>query len=387
MKILSPEAQQAFADDLDALYRQAVAELGPDDVKHLKKMERWGRLCTLLGYATAWLPVNPISAYFIAQGSTARWSMLTHHICHRGYDRVPNVPKRYTSKVYAKGWRRFWDWPDWLIPEAWNFEHNTLHHYHTGEHLDPDLLERNVQLLRELRVPMLLKYAVTFFYMCSWKLSYYAPNTLWMLRQLRRRKREGKASGIDLHAVMDLEPTRTYHGMKLLLPFSAGGLEFWARCIAPYGLFRFALLPLLFWPLGAWASLNVLLNSLLAEVFANIHTFLIIVPNHSGEDLYRFEGRIRNKAEFYYRQVIGSVNYTGGKDLPDFLQGYLNYQIEHHLWPDLPLTAYRKLQPQVQEVCARHGVPYVIEPLWQRVKKMLRLMLGKSDMRRLPRQV
>ena len=33
-----------------------------------------------------------------------------------------------------------------MLPEAWNVEHNNLHHYRTGEPGDPDLVERNLEV-------------------------------------------------------------------------------------------------------------------------------------------------------------------------------------------------------------------------------------------------
>lgn len=375
---------KSFAAELEALKQDALKNIGDKDYRHLRKMERWGRACTLLGYGTAWIFPNPVSALLISQGNLTRWALFNHHIGHRGYDRLKNIPERYHSKHFARGWRRWIDWPDWITPAAWNFEHNVLHHYHTGETLDPDLLERNVDLMRRINAPLWLKYLITLFFMCTWKLSYYAPNTLWMEQKMRRRKKEGKQSPQRLDQMMAAEPTLTYHGTKLLLPFSRNGLDFWGRCVLPYAFYRFALLPALFLPLGKTAAFSVLLTSVLAEIFTNIHSFLIIVPNHSGEDLYRFEGPIQSKDAFYFRQVIGSVNYSGGTDLKDFLQGWLNYQIEHHLWPDLPMHTYRELQPKVEAVCRKYGVPYVSEGLGQRVRKMLRLMVGQASMRRLP---
>lgn len=367
-----------FAAELDHLHQQLMADLGPADFQHLRKMERWGRLCSVLGYATAWLLFNPISALLISMGNVARWALMTHHVLHRGYDRVPGVPLRYTSKGFAKGWRRLLDWPDWLLPEAWSFEHNTLHHYHTGERLDPDLVEDRVHLMRRIPGPFWLKSLLALPFVLSWKLTYYAPNTLWMLQQ--RRSRPGKA---ELRARIAGQTPAIFHGAKLWWPFHKPGLEFWGRCLLPYVVFRFVLLPGLFLPLGTQAALNVLWTSLLAEIFTNIHTFLIIVPNHSGEDLYRFEGPVSDKAEFYVRQTVGSVNYTGGSNLSDFLQGWLNYQIEHHLWPDLPLLKYQQAQPQVEAICRKYGVPYVCEPLYKRVWKMWRLLTGQSRMRTL----
>jgi fatty acid desaturase len=31
-----------------------------------------------------------------------------------------------------------------MLPEAWRYEHNVLHHYHTNEVADPDLVEQNL---------------------------------------------------------------------------------------------------------------------------------------------------------------------------------------------------------------------------------------------------
>lgn len=369
-----------FAAELDALHDRLMGQLGEEDLRHLGKMNLWGKAFSLLGYATAWILPNPISAFCISQGNVTRWGLFMHHVGHRGFDRVPNLPAKWHSKTFAQGWRRWIDYPDWLMPDAWKFEHNTLHHYHTGEHLDPDLMEDRVRLMRETPkgVPdwfwTLLKYPVATFVMCTWKLSYYAPNTLWMLQLQRSRPgREG------LEAKVRHQPA-IFHGAPLWWPFSKAGAEFWARCVLPYGLLRFALLPALFLPLGTWAAANVLINSALAELITNLHTFAIIAPNHSGEDLYRFEGPISDKAEYYVRQVSGSVNYTGGTDVADFFQAWLNYQIEHHLWPDMPLLKLREAQPEVQAICAKYGVPYVIEPLHKRVWKMLRLLYGKSLM-------
>lgn len=378
-----------FAAELEALHADLVSRLGEEDLRHLRKMELWGKASSLLGYATAWLLPNPISVYLISQGNVARWGLFKHHISHRGYDRVPNVPKRWQSKHFAKGWRRWIDYPDWLVSEAWDFEHNTLHHYHTGEDLDPDLLEDRVKLMRKAPdgFPQFiwdcLKYPVALLFVCTWKLSYYAPNTLWMLQL--QRSRPGRAG---LEAKVRHQPP-IYHGMPLWWPFSKAGAEFWARCVFPYALYRFVILPLLFLPLGQAAVMAVLINSLFAEVLANLHSFAIIAPNHSCEDLYRFDGPISDKAEFYVRQISGSGNYTGGTDVSDFLQGWLNYQIEHHLWPDLPLLKLREAQPKVQEIANRYGVPYVIEPIHKRVWKMIKLLTGHARMkhaRTLPKQ-
>ena len=364
------------------MHARLKADLSDADLRHLLKMERWGRGCTLTGYALAWFP-NPFAAILIALGNVSRWCIVAHHVLHRGYDAVPGVPQRFRSTRFAQGGRRWLDWPDWLYPPAWMHEHNQLHHFHTGQADDPDLVERNSWILRRRWLPRPLKWLLLAFFMLSWKWIYYAPNTLWALRQVRRRR----ALAHDPEQRAKLPTMATARrviapGERLLLPVTAGGVEFYLRCVLPYALWRFGVLPALFLPLGVSAWGCVLVTSLVAELIANAHAFFIIAPNHAGEDLHRFEGGVRGRAEFQLQQVMGSVNYRGGSNLKDFLQGYLNYQIEHHLWPDLPALKYRQAAPEVRRICERHGVPYVEESVLRRFGKLCAIMLGDRSMQR-----
>jgi fatty acid desaturase len=368
---------EGLARELDALRARAEAELGAEDFEHLKKIERWGKTFSAVGYATAWMGPNLLSAWCISQGSMARWTMMMHHVGHRGYDRIPGIPERYTSKGFAAGSRRMLDWPDWIHPEAWCHEHNVLHHYHTSEMDDPDLVEENVQRIRESSLPKPLKYAVVAFYACTWKWTYYAPNTFQVL-QLARRRRAG-----------DREDRGRYEGTYLGVynPFSEQGRAFWKDCVLPYGGLRFGLLPALYAPLGPWAVFSVFANSLGAEVLTNLHTFLVIASNHAGDDLYRFETKASGRGEFYARQVLSSVNYRLGSDVVDFLHGWLNYQIEHHLFPDLPMRKYQQIQPKVKEICERYGLPYTQEGVFKRARRLIDIMVGNTSMKRVERVV
>ena len=99
-----------------------------------------------------------------------------------------------------------------------------------------------------------------------------------------------------------------------------------------------------------------------------------------GDDLYRFEEGIEGRGEFYLRQIVGSTNYRTGGDLVDFAHGWLNYQIEHHLWPDMSMLSYRRAAPRVREICERHGVPYVQGSVWTRLGKLVDVAVGDSSM-------
>ena len=83
-------------------------------------------------------------------------------------------------------------------------------------------------------------------------------------------------------------------------------------------------------------------------------------------------------------QVLASVDFQMGNDYVDFMHGWLNYQIEHHLWPNLSMLSYQKAAPLVRDICKKHNVPYVQENVFLRVKKTVDIMVGTSSMRWFP---
>ncbi len=358
--------REQLAKDLNKIHQDVLSRIGEQDFKHLKKMERWGRLCSLLGYGTAWIMPNPVSALLISQGSFTRWTQMTHPIVHKGYDKIANVPPKYTSKKFARGWRRFLDWPDWITPAGWHQEHDILHHYNLGEKLDPDHLQHNMEWLRQSKVPMWLRFVIVSGFTALWKILYYTPRAHkeFVISQARQNR--------------EVQPVFTRAGAWSI--FTKQGKALWFESILPYAGFRFVFLPLLFLPLGAVAASSVLLNSILAEVFTNMHTFLVIVPNHAGDDVMMFEEKGKGKGEFYLRQILGSVNYPTGSDANDFFYGWLNYQVEHHLWPDIPLSQYQYAQPKVVEVCKKHGIPYRQDSVFKRLFKAMDIMVGRTSM-------
>jgi len=360
---------EGFASEIEALRRETYAGLSEADFSHLKKVERRGRFASLLGYATAWIMPNPLSAICFSLGQCTRW-LMAHHILHKGYDRVPGVPPRYTSKLFARGWRRFIDWFDWIHPTAWDHEHNTLHHYHTGEDADPDVTERYLEFLRQMKIPYFFKYAFIAVVSMTWKFTYYAPNTTSVLDPTFKKRLHSDHIGfITAKNVLDF---RNKHVRSL-----------WTKCYLPYGTFHFALIPLLFLPLGEWAFFSVLVNKVLGEILNNIHSFIVIAPNHTADDLYRFDFHYQGKEQFYVTQVMGSANYHCGTEFVDYMSIWLNYQIEHHLFPDLPMTKYREVQPKVKALCLKYGLPYVQESVWKRVGRLVDVCVGKRSMRNL----
>jgi fatty acid desaturase len=137
--------------------------------------------------------------------------------------------------------------------------------------------------------------------------------------------------------------------------------------------------------LGTGAYVNALISLVLADILTNAHSFLVIATNHAGSDLYKYEsGCIPNSPTFFVRQVASSVNFKTGGDVNDFLHGWLNYQIEHHVWPNLSALSYQRAQPELRAICERHGVPYIQESVWVRLRKTVDIMTGKANQRPFP---
>lgn len=359
---------RALNYDLERLRRELVAEAGPADLAHLRKMARWSRACTALGLATAWLVPNPISVLLISQGKFSRWTMIGHHVLHRAYDRLSDAPG-HRSHSFARGWRRLVDWFDWIDPEAWVKEHN-LHHAHLGDELDPDKVEASLDWLRTSRAPRPVKLAVVAFFACTWKLLFWPANTLEELVVPPPRDATGRPRA------------RRLRDLALFAARSGGSFasQLMRRSVLPYGLWTFVALPALFLPLGVTAAINVLITLVLAEILTNIHSFVMLVTNHSGADIPRFSGNCADKREFALRQIVGSVNFTTGGDLHDFLHGFLNYQIEHHVWPNMTMLQLRRAQPRLAAICARHGVPYRQESVLRRLRETVAVMIGDRAM-------
>jgi fatty acid desaturase len=77
-------------------------------------------------------------------------------------------------------------------------------------------------------------------------------------------------------------------------------------------------------------------------------------PNHKGMPTLTEADQL----DFLRRQVLTSRNVRGSW-LVDFVLGGLNYQIEHHLFPNMPRPNLRHAQPLVRAFCWQHGLPYV----------------------------
>lgn len=107
-------------------------------------------------------------------------------------------------------------------------------------------------------------------------------------------------------------------------------------------------------------GLVMVLSPLQAVAFFAVHQAVFglymgcsFAPNHKGMPTIPVEAKV----DYLRRQVLTSRNVRGGWFI-DQLLGGLNYQIEHHLFPNLPRANLRAARRLVRAHCAERAIAY-----------------------------
>jgi NADPH-dependent stearoyl-CoA 9-desaturase len=114
-----------------------------------------------------------------------------------------------------------------------------------------------------------------------------------------------------------------------------------------------------------------------SNIVRNVWSHSIIFCGHFPDGVYTFseqEVADETRGGWYVRQLLGAANIDGGP-LFHFMSGNLSFQIEHHLFPDMPSSRYVEVAPRVREVCERYGLPYNTGPLRKQLGSVHRTIL------------
>jgi fatty acid desaturase len=98
----------------------------------------------------------------------------------------------------------------------------------------------------------------------------------------------------------------------------------------------------------------------MANLLRNLWAYVVIFCGHFPDGAEKFTPDVleqETRAEWYLRQMLGSANFTAGRLLA-FSSGNLCYQIEHHLFPDLPSNRYAQIAVRVRALCDKYDLPY-----------------------------
>jgi NADPH-dependent stearoyl-CoA 9-desaturase len=347
---LTPEQLEAFGQELDAIRARVVADLGERDAEYINKVIRTqrglevaGRALLLLGFLPpAWI------------GGTAALSLskildnmeIGHNVMHGQYDWMKDP--QLDGKTF--------EWDTACPGDQWRHSHNYMHHTHTNiVGKDRDIGYGILRMSEEER----------------WH-PYYLGNPLYaaLLAIFFQY-------GVALH---DLEAERLAAGETTLAEKRGMLGDIW-RKVRGQTLKDYVLFPLLSGPSLPF----VLAGDATANLARNLWSFTIIFCGHFPDGTQQFteeQAENETRGEWYYRQLLGSANLTGGK-LFHVLAGNLSFQIEHHLFPDLPAHRYAEISTEVSEITERYRIPYNTGPLHRQFGSVVR-KIGKLALPSLP---
>jgi fatty acid desaturase len=220
------------------------------------------------------------------------------------------------------------------LTTQWQYSHNYRHHVFSNiVGLDDDLGFRVIRVTRDQR----------------WQRSKLLQPLGAVLLAM------GFEWGVALHGLLSVQESETTEAAKAA--HKAALLRKMARQAGKdYVLFP-ALSRRRWWrTLGA----NVVANGL-----RNAWAYIVIVCGHFVDGAEKFNPSVlegETKPEWYLRQMLGTANFRAGKVL-GFMTGNLCYQIEHHLFPDLPHNRYPEIAERVRALCVTYDLPYTTGPL------------------------
>ena len=348
--------------------------------QHLQGLVMFNNVLFYTGFFFSFLDASYVFPWVMMGLSiSSHWTTVSHHVSHGGYtDDTSSDSNKYNRFKYGVKMRRFFDWMDYILPEAWSCEHNIYHHYMLNEFNDPDNVQHNLVILRTMNAPQFVKYGIIAFFALTWRLFYYSSNSY----------KYYKATKLNYTMKDEDYKQMTLFGMMLNeWPSWISKVEYFTLVLCPIIIYRGLCVAAIYsfhvyFPAIFTAAYlyNVIANYILADLFCNVHTFAIIVPNHAGSDMYLYRTPVKGKSdEWLLRQCISSTNYTLGNNVVDYLQGWLNYQIEHHLFPDLSAYEYQVIHKDVADVCRKYNVPYVCENVFIRLWKTVKIMTGQES--------
>ena len=343
---LTPEQIDSFGEELDAIRQRVLAARGESDANYIRKVIRAQRGLEVAGRGLLWAGVFPPA--WIAGTTALSLSKILdnmeigHNVMHGQYD--------WTNDPALTG-KKF-EWDNACPADQWRHSHNYMHHTHTNiVGKDRDIGYGVLRMSEDQR----------------WT-PYYLGNPIYatLLALLFQY-------GVAVH---DLEVEQMRTGKADMADKGKMAKAIWKKTrrqsLKDYVIFPALSGPFFLFPLA---------GNVTANLVRNVWSFTIIFCGHFPEGTHEFteeETENESRGQWYYRQLLGSANLSGRRPF-HILAGNLSFQIEHHLFPDLPANRYAEISEEVREICGRYGIPYNVGPLGKQfgsvVKKICRLAL------------
>jgi fatty acid desaturase len=322
---LTPEQSESFGAALDAIRADILASRGSQDAAYIRRviavqrsLEVGGRLALFAGVLP---PFWVAGTSMLAVAKILENMEIGHNVLHGQWDWLRDEEIHSTT----------WEWDTAAPASQWKHSHNVLHHNWTNVHgMDRDIGYGILRMSEDQR---------------------WSPANLGnpvynlLLASLFQY-------GVGVH---DVEVDRVRSGEKSLreawAELKVTGRKTGRQVVKDYVAF-----PALAGPF----ALPVLAGNATANLARNLWSHAIIFCGHFPDGVQTFtreEVGTETRGQWYVRQLLGSAN-IDGRALFHLMSGNLSFQIEHHLFPDLPSNRYAEIAPKVRALCVEYGLPY-----------------------------
>jgi linoleoyl-CoA desaturase len=350
---LSDEDIENLGRELDAIRQQILDSRGERDANYIRKvidfqrkLELGSRAILLFSlFPPAWLA----GTVGLSVAKIVENMEIGHNVMHGQWDWMRD------NKIHSTTW----EWDNASPADMWKHSHNEIHHTYTNVvGKDEDLGYGIMRVDEDQRwVPFYLAQPLwNFINACLFEYGI-AAYDLKIGKYLKGKtdKEEFRRQGRHVLRKIRKQATKDY----LLHPLLSGP-----------------------------SAVTTLTANLTANLVRNLWTHSVIMCGHFPEGVQTYEKKSidgETRGEWYLRQMLGSANISGNP-LLHFMTGNLSFQIEHHLFPDLPSNRYQEIAPKIQDLFERYGLTYVTGPMVKQVgsawKKVFRLSLPNDFMRK-----
>lgn len=219
----------------------------------------------------------------------------------------------------------------------WKLQHNVLHHSYTNVHeVDEDISPRGVlRMTPHSKWRLIHKYQFVY----AWFL-YGLMTLLWIVvkdfSRLYRYQRNGLAksqkANITLEWIILIGTKACYIGYAFVVPLLMTSLLWW----------------------------QILLGLIVMHYIAGFVLAIIFQPAHviDGTEFPLPDDSKTLENNWAVHQLLTTTNFGNNSAWFSWYVGGLNFQIEHHLFPNICHVHYRKIASIVRETAHEFGLPY-----------------------------
>lgn len=269
-----------------------------------------------------------------------------HDANHGSYSQIPQVNKWMSRTLYLLGG----------FPVNWKYQHNTMHHGFTNidghdEDIEPVGILRFSPHRPLRKIHKFQHWYAWFFY----GLMTFSWVTFKDFKQLIGYKRENAR----------LNSKKSYNQLMVSLIISK-----------VFYYILFLAIPMVLIPapwyltLGGFLLMHFVAGLILGAVFQAAH----VVPT-SEYPLPDEEGNVENNWAIH--QLLTTSDFAPKNQLLSWYTGGLNFQVEHHLFPNISHVHYKKLSPLVQRAAEKYNLPYYVEKNFRQAIRSHTKMLYK----------